>query len=135
MKVVEYERSLQWVGHLHCPTCQHDNLSWRSSSMSEAFPHFYCSHCSNVYLERQVQELVYYEATPALLAQIGATLPPCICGGHFTPTASPKCTVCHHEVPLVLDPVQHLQDPNMVVLDGACVLYDQGEPYQVRIIS
>jgi endogenous inhibitor of DNA gyrase (YacG/DUF329 family) len=135
MEIVEYQRSLQWVGHLHCPSCQQDNIGWRSSGMSEAFPHFYCSQCSNVYLNREAQELVYYEATPALLAQIAATLPDCPCGGHFTPTAGPKCNWCHHEIPLVRNPVQHLQNPNMVLLDGACLIREKGEPYQVRIID
>ena len=103
--------------------------------MSEAFPHFYCSQCSNVFLHRKAQELVYYEATPELLAQIAATLPACPCGGQFTPTAGSKCHSCHHEIPIVRNPVAHLQNPNMVVLDGACIIYDQGEPYQVRIIN
>ncbi|UOQ66696.1 hypothetical protein [Hymenobacter volaticus] len=135
MKVVEYERSLQWIGHLHCPACQQNNLAWRSSGMSEAFPHFYCSLCSNVILQRKAQELVYYEATPELLARIAATLPACPCGGHFTPTAGPKCHWCHHEIPIVRDPVAHLQNPNMVVLNGACVFPDEREPYQVRIVD
>ncbi|HEX8429012.1 hypothetical protein [Hymenobacter sp.] len=134
MKIVEYERSLQWVGYLHCPTCNKDNVGWRSSGMSEAFPHFYCSLCSNVILQGKAKELVYYEATPELLAQVSATLPACPCGGQFTPTVGPKYSWCHHEIPLINDPVKHLQNPNMVVLDGACVIYDQGESYQVRII-
>lgn len=135
MKVVEYERSLQWVGLLRCPACHHDNVGWRSSGMSEAFPHFYCSRCSNVYLNRQAQELVYYEATPELLTRVAATLPACPCGGHFTPTAGPKCAACHHEIPVVRNPVQHLQNPNMVLLDGACLIHDEGEAYQVRILE
>lgn len=135
MEIVEYERSLQWVGHLVCPSCQHQNIGWRSSGMSEAFPHFYCSQCSNVFRRQSDHDLVYYEATPALLAQIAATLPDCPCGGHFTPTASPKCGNCHAEISLVQDPVQHLHNPNMVVLDGACVCNDEGARYQVRIID
>jgi hypothetical protein len=103
--------------------------------MSEAFPHFYCSQCSNVLLQGKAQDLVYYEATPELLAQIAAALPACPCGGLFTPTAGPKCYWCHHEIYIVRNSVAHLQNPNMVVLDGACVIYDRGESYQVRIIN
>jgi len=135
MEIVEYERSLQWVGHLTCPHCQQLSEGWRSSGMSECFPHFYCSQCSNALQREQDKELVYYKATPQLLAQIAATLPACVCGGQFTPTAGPKCRWCHQEIPLVSDPVKHLHNPNVVLLDGACLCNAEGPRYQVRIID
>jgi hypothetical protein len=135
MEIVEYSRQLQWVGNLKCPHCQGLNEGWRSSGMSEAFPHFYCSRCSNVFGRAADKELVWDAATPALLEQIAATLPDCPCGGHFTPGAGPKCQYCQQDTNLVADPVTYLRNPHMVVLDGACVCSDEGVRYQVRIVD
>ncbi len=135
MKIVEYSRSLQWVGDLHCPACQQLTPAWRSSGMSECFPHFFCTRCSNVIHREADKALVWYEATPALLAQVAATLPACPCGGHFAPGAGPKCRHCHAQIPLVADPVAYLHNPNMVVSDGATCFSDVRPPYQVRIVG
>ncbi|RTQ53568.1 hypothetical protein EJV47_02165 [Hymenobacter gummosus] len=135
MKIVEYSRQLQWVGHLRCNHCQGLNEAWRSSGMSECFPHFFCSGCSNVIHRDADKELVWEAATPELLAQIAATLPYCPCGGRFTPGAGPKCGHCHQQIDLINDPVEYLRNPHMVVMDGACAFSDQRPPYQVRIVD
>ncbi len=135
MKTVEYSRSLQWVGNLRCLACAQLTPGWRSSGMSECFPHFFCSDCSNVIHREADKELVYEAATPELLAQIAATLPACPCGGRFTPGAGPKCQRCHAEIPLVADAVAYLHNPNMVVLDGAVSFSDRRPPYRVRIVD
>ena len=135
MEIVEYSRTLPWVGHLKCPHCQGVNEAWRSSGMSECFPHFYCSRCSNVIHRSADKELVWEAATPEILAQLAATLPDCPCGGHFTPGASPKCQHCHQDTNLVADPVAFLHNPHMVVLDGACSFSDRRPPHRVRIID
>ncbi|TPG64497.1 hypothetical protein [Hymenobacter nivis] len=135
METVEYSRSLQWVGNLRCPACARLTPGWRSSGMSECFPHFFCSDCSNVIHREADKELVYEAATPELLAQIAATLPVCPCGGRFTPGAGPKCQHCRAEIPLVADAVAYLHNPNMVVLDGAVCFSDRRPPYWVRIVA
>ena len=134
MKIIEYERSLQWVGDLRCPACQGLTPAWRSSGMSECFPHFFCTDCSNVILRQADKELVWEAATPELLAQIAATLPACPCGGRFAPGAGPKCGHCRQQFPLVANPVAYLHNPNMVLVDGAVRFSDVSPPYQVRIV-
>ena len=133
MKIVEYERTLRWVGNIKCPSCDGLTPAWRSSGMSDCFPHFYCNRCSNVIHRESDQSLVWNAKSQALLDQISETLPYCICGGRFAPNCGPKCMHCHVEVPIVADPIAHLHNPSMIVIDGACVFSDKGEPYQVRI--
>ena len=135
METIEYPRSLQWVGHLHCPACGHDTPAWRSSGISECFPHFFCTDCSNVIHREADKEVVWAAATPALLAQVAATLPACPCGGRFAPGGGPRCGRCRAVVPLVADPVAYLHNPNMVVCDGAAAFSDCRPPYRVRIVD
>lgn len=135
MEIIEYPRTLQWVGHLRCNHCQGLNEAWRSSGMSECFPHFFCSRCSNVIHRDADKDLVWEAATPELLAQIDATLPECPCGGRFTPGVGPTCRHCQQKIDLIRDPVQYLHNPNMVVMDGACAFSDHRPPYQVRIVD
>ena len=59
MKIVEYSRSLQWVGDLRCNQCNGLTPAWRSSGMSQCFPHFYCDTCSNVIHRASDQRLVW----------------------------------------------------------------------------
>ncbi|TLM95439.1 hypothetical protein [Hymenobacter jeollabukensis] len=137
MNIVEYPRSLQWVGHLRCNHCQGLNEAWRSSGMSDCFPHFFCSRCSNV-IHREADKAPIYAAGKVdadVLAQIAATLPYCPCGGRFTPGVGPTCGHCQQKIDLIKDPVQYLQNPNMVVMDGACAFSDERPPYQVRIVG
>ena len=103
--------------------------------MSECFPHFFCSACSNVIHRAADKALVWDAATPEILAQVAASLPDCSCGGRFTPGAGPKCQHCQQEIPLVADAVAYLHNPNMVVLDGAVVFSEQGPAYQVSIVD
>jgi hypothetical protein len=105
--------------------------------MSDCFPHFFCSRCSNVIQRDADQALLYVAAAPhaALLQQIATTLPNCPCGGRFMPGAGPKCRHCQQDTGLVTDPIRYLNNPNMVVLDGACTFSDRRPPYQVRIID
>jgi hypothetical protein len=133
MKVVEYDRSLQWVGEIKCPNCSGLTPAWRSSGMSECFPHFFCNRCSNVIHRESDQTLVWNEKSQEILDKIAETLPICSCGGRFAPNCGPKCLHCKKEIPIVADPIAYLHNPNMIVVDGACVHSDKREPYQVRI--
>jgi hypothetical protein len=117
MKEVIYERSSQWVGAMQCPECGHSTPAWRSSGMSECFPHFY-----------------WESKTPELLDEIAATLPSCPCGGRFGPGNDPKCAHCKAPLKHKNDPVTRLHDPHMIAVDGACVFTDN-EPYKVRIVD
>lgn len=102
--------------------------------MSNCFPHFFCTDCSNVIHRDADQSLVWEHKSQELLDQIAATLPDCPCGGRFAPGHGPKCAHCKAEIPIVRDPVDYLHNPNMIVVDGACVFSDVREPYQVRIL-
>ena len=135
MKVVEYPRSIQWVGDLKCPRCEKLTPAWRSSGMSQTFPHFYCDRCSNAIHRGADQQLVWDTANQELLDRIAATLPACPCGGRFQPGANPKCRHCGAEIPHGADPVHRLHDPHLIVVDGACVFSDRHEPYRVRIVE
>jgi hypothetical protein len=134
MKEVIYERSSQWVGAMQCPECGHSTPAWRSSGMSECFPHFYCDCCSNVIHRSCDQDLVWESKTPELLDEIAATLPSCPCGGRFGPGNDPKCAHCKAPLKHKNDPVTRLHDPHMIAVDGACVFTDN-EPYKVRIVD
>ncbi|MDB2687292.1 hypothetical protein N9Y42_08775 [Mariniblastus sp.] len=133
MEITTYERTLQWVGDMQCPSCQKLSPAWRSSGMSNCFPHFYCDCCSNVIHRQCDQELVWQNKSQALLDEIAATLPDCPCGGRFSTDGNPKCKHCNTEMPHSQTPVARLHDPNMIVVDGACVFSDVREPYQVKI--
>lgn len=135
MEVVEYPRSLQWVGDMKCPRCERLTPAWRSSGMSDACPHFYCDRCSNVILREADRELAYNNASREVLDKIAATLPSCPCGGRFRPGTNPKCRYCGSEMPNSWDVVQRLHDPNMIVIDGACVFSDRKPPYCVKIVE
>lgn len=135
MKIVEYERSLQWVGDIKCPACNRLTPAWRSSGMSECFPHFFCDTCSNVIHREEDKHLVWYEKSQKLLDQIAKTLPDCSCGGRFSPGCGPKCKHCGEEIPVVSDPVAYLHNPNMIITDGACAFSDKRDPYMVKIIE
>lgn len=135
MKVVEYERSLQWVGDLQCPDCNGLTPAWRSSGMSNCFPHFFCDTCSNVIHREADQAIVWDEKSKELLDQIAKSLPNCACGGQFAPSRGPKCRHCDSEIPIVADPIEYLHNANMIVVDGACAYSDKREPYQVRIVD
>src|SRR3954463_14110979 len=99
MEVIEYPRSLQWVGDLMCPRCERLTPAWRSSGMSDSCPHFYCDRCSNVILREADQWLAYGNESREVLDMIAATLPECPCGGRFRPGANPKCRYCGSEMP------------------------------------
>jgi hypothetical protein len=135
MKVVEYPRSLRWVSDVRCRGCATPTPAWHSSDISEMFPHFYCDRCSNVIHRRADQKLAWPQATPAILDTIAATLPACPCGGQFRPGQWPKCPHCGTELAGTGDPVKRLQDPFVIVLDGACVFRDWAPPYRVRILE
>jgi len=135
MKVTRYKRSSPWVGTMQCSECGHLTPAWRSSGMSQCFPHFYCNRCSNVIHRRSDQKLIWKESTAELLDQIAETLPDCPCGGKFTPGANPKCAGCGGDLAHQDDPLTRLDDPHMIAVDGACVFSDTREPYRVRIVG
>ena len=135
MKITEYAKSNQWVGTMECPDCHVSVDAWRSSGMSMCFPHFYCNQCSNVIRRAKDQELVSNGVSKELLDRIAADLPACGCGGYFKPGSNPKCPACGTEFPHLHEPVNRLQDPNMIVLDRALVYGDHGVEYMVRIVD
>ena len=135
MKVVEYERSLKWVGDLKCPNCSGLTPAWRSSGMSECFPHFFCDTCSNVIHRESDKRLVWSEKSQEILDAISKTLPTCSCGGQFSPNCGPKCKHCNTQIPVVRNAVEYLHNPNMIAADGACAFSDRLDPHMVRIVS
>jgi hypothetical protein len=133
MKVVEYDKSLQWVGDLKCNHCDGLTPAWRSSGMSDCFSHFFCDTCSNVIHREADKSLVWGGKSQEILNQISKTLPKCNCGGQFAPSCGPKCKHCNSEIEVVNNVVDYLHNPNIIVIDGACAFSDEREPYIVHI--
>lgn len=141
MKTVRYSPGDPWTGDMQCPQCAVVTHAWRSSGMSDCRPHFYCDSCSNVLFRQSDWGLVYQRGSNAeVLAEIARTLPACPCGGRFTPGANPKCSACRAEFAHQNDVVARLDDPQMIVVDEACVCGDGDERvasvrYRVRFSS
>ena len=135
MKMVIYKSTNPYVGKFVCPQCQTVTKAWRSSGMSQCFPHFYCNKCSNAVQRDSDQALVYKnELSLELLNRIAETLPACSCGGKFSPGSDPKCPSCGFEFANSVDPVSRLTDPNVILINGACFFGDpEREPFQVII--
>ena len=106
--------------------------AWRSSGMSGCFPHFYCTRCSNVIHREADKLLAWNRRDAAVVDEIAATLPECPCGGRFAPGANPKCRYCGHEFLNDAPALIRLDDPHIIVMNGACFFGDRG-PYRVRI--
>ena len=70
--------------------------------------------------------------SPELLNHIAETLPACPCGGHFMPGTNPKCPSCGFEFANSADPVSRLTDPQVILINGACLFGDpEREPFRV----
>jgi hypothetical protein len=133
MKVVEYDKSLQWVGDLKCNPCDGLTPAFRSSGMSDCFSHFFCDTCSNVIHREADKSLMWGGKSQEILNQISKTLPKCNCGGQFAASCGPKCKHCNSEIEVVNNAVDYLHNPNIIVIDGACAFSDEREPYIVHI--
>jgi hypothetical protein len=81
------------------------------------------------------QKIVWSDKSQEALDNIAKTLPKCICGGQFAPNCGPKCKHCNTQIPIVKDAVEYLHNPNMIVVDGACIFNDVREAYMVRIVE
>lgn len=127
----------QWNGTMRCRYCFHAVKAFRSSGMSEAFPHFYCNQCSNAIHRDTDNSLVYYVASSELsmdlVNTIAATLPDCPCGGRFTPGANPKCPICCTEFKHQNDVVKRLTDYHVIVINGACLFSDNGLSFRIQM--
>lgn len=121
-----------------CPSCSRKIKAWVPSGMSQMCPHFYCDRCSNVVCRDSDKAVVWKEkkSSQKLLEKVAATLPSCPCGGLFKPGANPKCPFCGGEFKHQQDPVARLDDPYLVLVDGACLFGDEDDtnrPYRVKI--
>lgn len=135
METVYYPKDDQWCGTLTCPECNLETRAWRSSGMSQTWPHFYCDRCSNAIQREADRKLAWDEQTQAVLDRIAATLPECACGGRFKPGTNPKCPGCGFDFAHQDDPVTRLTDPHVILLDGACFFHDERKPYRVKILD
>lgn len=133
MKTVHYPLTNQWVGTMTCPSCCEVVRAWRSSGMSECWPHFYCDKCSNAIHREADQGTAWNQQSLEVLQAIADTLPDCPCGGHFKPGANPKCRACRAEFAHQKDVVSRLTDPHVILIHGACLLSDKHETYRVEI--
>lgn len=126
-----------WVITLRCRYCFHDTKAFRSSGMSDSFPHFYCNQCSNAIHRDSDKHAIYYirdkDMTMELVENIASTLPDCPCGGRFVPGANPKCPVCCTEFGRRGDVVKRLPNHHVIVISGACCFNDDGVAYRVEI--
>ena len=134
MKTVTYRTTDRWVGTMTCPACRCATPAWRSSGMSDCWPHFYCNRCSNAVWRLEDQDSAWERQDEETLAAIAATLPDCPCGGSFVPGANPKCPGCGAEFTHQNEPLKRLTDPCVILIDGAC-FFGTGEPYRVEILK
>jgi transposase-like protein len=136
MKVIHYKSDDPWIGTLKCPACDNLTPAWQSSGTSESFPHFYCDTCSNV-IHREEDKALVYSAEPSqeLLEFIAQSLPACPCGGQFKPNTDPKCVSCNSKFTHQNSAVQRLTLPNLILIDGACLIRDSLFSYQISIGS
>jgi len=134
MKIVEYDSKILRMGKFRCSDCQLETKVWKSSGMSDAYPHFYCSDCSNVIHRESDKILVWNEQTEQILKEIVKTLPQCTCGGSFIADSNPKCPNCKSEFKHGNDAIKRLTDPHMILIDGAVNYDENGPKYQVKII-
>ena len=121
------------VGRLKCPNCTVEIPAWRSSGMSQMYPHFYCSDCSNVIHRQKDQHLVWRDQSSEVLEVIASSLPDCECGGKFVPGANPKCPSCHYDFRHQSSPLTRLSDPHVILIDGSVKYGDDGPKYKVLI--
>lgn len=136
MKIVEYIlEDNPFVGTFVCPDCSEEILAWKSSGMSEQWPHFYCSDCSNAIHRQADQLLIWEERNQKKLNMITSSLPDCACGGKFSSGANPKCPTCNHEFKHRATPLKRLIDPHIILINGAIKYGDKGPEYQVVIKS
>ena len=89
-----------FTSYAQCPGCAARIEYWRTSGMSECYPHFYCNTCSNILWRKRDYTILRDEKTDVRTAilQIVKTLPKCKCGGNFTLEAEPKCPFCGREL-------------------------------------
>jgi len=131
MEVAKYTQN----GVMRCKQCFGVTPAWRSSGMSDSCPHFYCDTCSNVILRESDRELIHSnKSSQVLVDKIAESLPRCLCGGQFVPGSDPKCSICNAVMANSLDTVVRLGDPNMIMIDGACVFSDEKPPHRVGIV-
>ena len=102
--------------------------------MSQMFPHFYCSDCSNVIFRESDRRLVLENAGAEVLQVIASSLPDCECGGKFVAGTDPKCPTCHYVFRNRFAPPERLTEPNIILIDGAVLYGDDGPKYRVRIV-
>lgn len=103
-----------------CPSCHKTINFMRYSGMSMSFPHFYCNKCSNViHRQSDFDKVMRNEPSLELLQEITATLPKCSCGGNFQADANPKCPYCKNIFCNNTNPVEHLTDPFLILIEGS----------------
>ena len=136
LKKVEYSsKSNPHVGKFDCPICSKAVPAWKSSGMSEQWPHFYCSCCSNAIQRRADQRLIWEVRSPKKLKEIAESLPDCACGGKFVPDSNPKCPTCKYEFRHHATALERLSDPHIILVNGAVKYGDNGPEYQLTIID
>ncbi|QPH54333.1 hypothetical protein [Pontivivens ytuae] len=103
--------------------------------MSESYPHFFCDCCSNVIRRESDYHAMREGEDPAvLLARVREDLPACCCGGRFRPGEAPKCPNCRSVFKHEHDELRRLEDPVMILMDGA-VFYDETGPRRIYRIE
>lgn len=133
METVRYPLTNQWVGTMTCPKCAKTIAAWRSSGMSDCWPHFYCDTCSNAIQRDSDKAAVRQGQAIETVQRIAATLPACPCGGRFVPGANPKCPACQTEFAHQDDTVKRLSDPHVILIHGAQFFSDHRPAYRVEI--
>lgn len=122
------EEKRPYTSHMKCPQCAAAIEYWVTSGMSECYPHFYCSTCSNVLWREQDHDIIrpdqvdVIQAMPAIIA----SLPQCKCGGRFTLDAGPKCPTCGYEFKQQIANIELRSfEPHAILIAGAEMLTER----------
>lgn len=124
------------VHTLSCPSCQ-AKLSY--TNVTKQYPHLYCTHCHNVYVEQRSQaecrKIWTNWSAEKLMSTIQSRAPLCSCGGMFLFNASVHCVYCGEMLPLPepTAPKRRLVYDRVVVFDATTIMYDDGKHVTYRL--
>ncbi len=112
-----------------CASCQSE---LRYALISDQYPHLYCTHCHNAYVEAsagaKAQKIWWQHIATREQHEIQGHAPVCECGGLFLFNAQPHCTHCGRPLDIALPthPKRRLLYSELVIFNGAKVYRDAG---------
>lgn len=123
---------------LNCPSC-HATLHYYT--VAKQFPHLYCTHCHNAYVELAAQAICRKVHTDGgaekIMSRLQSSAPLCECGGMFLFNVGVHCVHCGEMLPLPLPPKGKLRlwYDQLVIFHDTTVYYDKGKKVSYRLTA